>query len=42
MKYAKGLLTRGNSPSFGVMKNLFGGNMMKREVVEVEIKSAKG
>ena len=25
MKYAKGLLTRGNSPSFGVMKNLFGG-----------------
>lgn len=42
MRYAKTLLTRGNTPSFGVVKGMFGGNLMRQETVEVEIKSAKG
>ena len=42
MKYAKTLLNRGNTPSFGVIKNMFGGNLMRQEVVNMEIKSAKG
>ena len=42
MKYARTLLTRGNTPSFGVVRNMFGGNLMRQEVTELEIKSAKG
>ena len=42
MKYARSLLNRGNSPSFGVLKSMFGGNLMRQETIDVEIKSAKG
>ena len=42
MNYAKTLLNRGNTPSFGVIRNMFGGNLMRQEVVNMEIKSAKG
>jgi hypothetical protein len=42
MKYARSLLNRGGSPSFGQVRNLFGGNLLRQETIEVEIKSAKG
>jgi hypothetical protein len=42
MKYAKTMLVRGNAPSFGQARNMFGGNLMRQDIVEVEIKSAKG
>jgi len=42
MKYARTLLIRGKAPSFGQARNMFGGNLMRQEFVEVEIKSAKG
>lgn len=42
MRYAKTLLTRGNAPSFGVVKNMFGGNLMRNEILEVEVVTGKG
>ena len=42
MRYAKTLLRRGGGPSFGQIKNMFGGNLMRFQTVEVEIKSGKG
>ena len=42
LKYAKTLLLRGNTPSFGQVKNIFGGNIMRQDIVEVEVKTEKG
>ena len=42
MRYAKTLLRRGGGPSFGQIKNMFGGNLMRFQTVEAEIKSGKG
>lgn len=42
LRYAKTLLHRGNTPSFGSIKGMFGGHLMRQEAVELEIKSAKG
>lgn len=42
LRYARTLLHRGNTPSFGSIRGMFGGNLMRYDTVEVEIKSAKG
>lgn len=42
LRYARTLLARGGMPSFGQVRNLFGGDLMRQETVDVEIKSAKG
>ena len=42
MRYARTLLNRGGAPSFGQVRNMFSGNLMRQDTVEVEIKSAKG
>jgi hypothetical protein len=42
MRYARTLLNRGNAPSFGVVKNMFGGNLMRQEIVETEVVTGKG
>ena len=42
MRYAKTLLTRGNTPGFGVLKSMFGGNLMRNEVLDIEVVSGKG
>jgi hypothetical protein len=42
MRYARTLLSRGNAPSFGVVKNMFGGNLMRQEVIETEVVTGKG
>ena len=42
LKYARTMLVRGGAPTFGQLGNIFQGNMMRMEVQEVEIKSAKG
>ena len=36
------MLVRGGAPTFGQLGNIFQGNMMRMEVQEVEIKSARG
>jgi 50S ribosomal subunit-associated GTPase HflX len=36
------MLVRGGAPSFGQLGNIFRGNMMRLDIQEVEIKSAKG
>lgn len=33
---------RGNTPSFGQIRNMFGGNLMRQDTVELEVKSEKG
>jgi 50S ribosomal subunit-associated GTPase HflX len=33
---------RGGSPTFGTIGNIFKGNLMRLDITEVEIKSAKG
>ena len=42
VNFAKTQLTRGNTPSFGKIGSMFGGDMMRQEIESVEIKSAKG
>ena len=42
LRYARTLLARGGMPSFGQVRNMFGGNLMRQETVDAEIKSAKG
>lgn len=42
MRYARTLLNRGGTPSFGQVRNLFGGNLLRQDTIDVEIKSAKG
>ncbi len=36
------MLVRGGAPTFGQLGNIFSGNMMRRDIAEMEIKSAKG
>lgn len=36
------MLVRGGAPTFGQLGNIFQGNMMRLDIQEVEIKSAKG
>jgi len=42
LKYARTMLVRGGAPTFGQLGSIFQGNMMRAEMVEVGIKSAKG
>jgi hypothetical protein len=42
LKYAKSLIQRGGAPTFGRLGSIFQGNLMRQELVEVEIKSGKG
>jgi hypothetical protein len=35
------MLRRGGSPSFGKLGSMFGGNIMRQDIHEVEIKSGK-
>jgi GTP-binding protein HflX len=42
LKYARTMLVRGGAPSFGQLGNIFQGDLMRTDFVEVEIKSAKG
>jgi 50S ribosomal subunit-associated GTPase HflX len=42
LKYARTMLVRGGAPTFGQLGNIFQGNMMRAEVLEMGIKSAKG
>ncbi len=36
------MLVRGGAPTFGQLGNIFEGNMMRLDIAEMEIKSAKG
>ena len=42
MTYARTMLVRGGAPTFGQIGSIFQGNMMRLDVQEVEIKSARG
>jgi len=42
LSYARSLMSRGGAPTFGRLGQMFEGNLMKQELVQVETKSAKG
>ena len=42
MTYARTMLVRGGAPTFGQIGSIFQGNMMRLDVQEVGIKSARG
>ena len=42
LRYARTLLSRGNSPTFGVLKGLFSGNLMRTDIADMEVKSGRG
>ena len=42
LKYARTMLMRGNTPTFGQVRNMFGGNLMRQEMVEMGIKNERG
>jgi GTPase len=42
LKYARTMLVRGGAPTFGQIGSIFQGNMMRMDIQEVGIKSARG
>lgn len=42
LKYAKSLIQRGGTPTFGRLGTIFNGDLMNQEVVQVEVTSSKG